>query len=329
MFLKGLGLSALATLVPLPAAARRNWTSRIHDSTRLLMDTVARITVAGDSRDQAEQGIALAFAEMERLIAVFDRHDSATPLAALNAGRNLRDAPAELADLIAVSAEYHRLSGGAFDITIQPVLDLLAAHGNPQGELRLDRRDLEAALALVGMDGVRARGRDISLARSGMGLTLDGIAKGSIVDRTAAVLEANGLFDYLINAGGDIRCRGEKRPGAPWMVAVEDPARRGGYPAVLALRQGAVATSGVYERYFDRTREHNHLLAPASGKSPEDCLSVTVTAQTVTQADALATAVAVMPGESGLRLVESLPGCACLILRKNGGRTASSGWRQV
>ncbi len=336
-FLKSLGLAGAGLAVTglaQPAAAARSdgpdgWRSRLHDETRLLMGTVVRITVARASKTQAEQGMGMAFAEMDRLIAIFDRHQSGTAVSVLNARQSLADAPDEFVMLAEKAKDYSLLTGGAFDVTVQPVLTLLERNGNPRGELHVAREDLDAALALVDISGLQISGRRISLARQGMGLTLDGMAKGYIVDQAAAVLKAQGLDHFLINAGGDIRVGGEKRPRAPWTVAVEDPAKQGGYPAVLHLREGAVATSGVYERYFDKSREHNHLLRPATGASPADCLSVTVKAPTAMQADALATALSVMERGAALELVNRLPGCACLFVMKNGTRTASQDWRSV
>ena len=327
-FLQGLGLcsAGLALGGFSTAAEAAGWTRNLHDESRLLMDTIVRITVSRASKDQAEQGMGQAFAEMERLIAVFDRYQTQTAISTLNQQGSLADAPAEFLALIDASRTYSRLTGGAFDVTVQPVLNLLARHSNPAGTMHIDRAEMAAALSLVGMDGIRTSAGRIALTRSGMGVTLDGIAKGYIADQAARALEAQGLHNYVINAGGDIRCQGEKRPGVAWTVAVEDPAKQGAYPAVLSMRSGAIATSGIYERYFDKARTHNHLLIPATGASPTERQSVTVKAPTAMQADALATALSVMPQAEALRLINSLPDCACLFVSKNGKTTTSSLW---
>lgn len=140
-----------------------------------------------------------------------------------------------------------------------------------------------------------------------MGLTLDGIAKGHIADEASRFLIAEGLSNHLINAGGDIVAAGEKAPGRPWMVAVENPAARGGFVRRMPLRDRAVATSGSYEIYYDASRRHHHLINPAAGASPTDLVSATVTARTAVEADALATSLSVMAPRDGLRLIASLP----------------------
>lgn len=330
-FLQGMGLcSAGLALGGLAAPAQAAGRVRnLHDESRLLMDTIVRITVARASRDRAEQGMGMAFAAMERLIRVFDRHQGSTAISVLNGQGSLADAPAEFLAVLDAARAYNRLSGRAFDATVQPVLDLFAGRANPGGSLHVDRAELDAALALVGMEHVRMDGGRISLNRAGVGLTLDGIAKGYIVDQAAKALESQGLRHYAINAGGDVRVSGEKRPGVAWTVAVEDPAKTGAYPAVISMRGGAVATSGVYERYFDASRRHNHLLVPATGESPTDRLSVTVKAPTGMQADALATALSVMPQDDALRLIDSLPDCACLLVNTGGRIVASANWNTV
>ena len=100
----------------------------------------------------------------------------------------LRAAPAELVRVVNRSLFYGALTGGSFDVTVQPVIDLFRAHRNPSGELTLDDSELRAARALVGRRGLQVSGADLSFARSGMGITLDGIAKGYIADRVSAVL---------------------------------------------------------------------------------------------------------------------------------------------
>jgi thiamine biosynthesis lipoprotein len=110
---------------------------------------------------------------------------------------------------------------------------------------------------------------------------------------------------------------------------VEDPAKTGNYPAVINMRNGAIATSGVYERYFDKDRRHNHLLLPATGQSPTDRLSVTVKAPTTMQADVLGTALAILPQNDGLRLIDSISDCACLIVGRSGKTIVSANWGKV
>ncbi len=162
-----------------------------------------------------------------------------------------------------------------------------------------------------------------------MAITLDGIAKGYIVDAIAGVLGRHKLDNYLINAGGDIRTSGTKEERRPWTVAVQNPTKDGSYPDTIHLTDGAVATSGSYEIYFDRDRLVHHIVSATTGRSPNECASVSVVAPSTMAADALATTVFVMGPAQGVRFVDELPDCECLIIDRDGQQVRSRGWRSA
>lgn len=291
------------------------------------MGTVVALTVLHDSRQLAEHAIGGSFAEMDRLIAVLNRFESNSALGVLNRDGRLDAAPDELVAVLGSAAGLHRLSGGAFDITVQPVVDLLserhaAGFTTPPGadELREVMQRVDGTRVLV-------QGRDVRLQGEGMGITLDGIAKGFIVDSMSETLSGLGAVDHLVNAGGDIRAAGGKEGGAPWTVAIQDPTRGEPLPERVQLHGGAIATSGSYEIYFDQQRTWHHLVDSRSGRSPQECSSVSVKAPSVMHADALATTVFVMGPAAGTRLIESLPGCECLIVGGENQIVRSSGWQ--
>jgi FAD:protein FMN transferase len=145
----------------------------------------------------------------------------------------------------------------------------------------------------------------------------------------AEVLAKQGLADFLIDAGGDIRSAGRREDGQPWRVAVQDPDKGGDFPDVVGLGDGAVATSGSYEIFFDRERTRHHIVSGRTGRSPKQCRSVTVTAPTALAADALATAVFVMGPRAGIVLLDSLPQCACLVVDHLGRTLSSARWRSA
>jgi thiamine biosynthesis lipoprotein len=159
-----------------------------------------------------------------------------------------------------------------------------------------------------------------------MGITLDGIAKGYIVDAIARVLEMYGVKRYLINAGGDIRAAGKKEKKQPWTVAVKDPSGERSFPDTIHLSDAAVATSGSYEIYFDRDKLFHHLVDSKTGRSPDMSSSVSVLAPSTMAADALATTVFVMDPPRAVQFIDSLSGCECLIIDNHGSQLKSSGW---
>jgi thiamine biosynthesis lipoprotein len=291
--------------------------------TEVLMGTFVSVTALHASRDEAEEAIALAFEEMARLTGVLNRHDRGSAVGLLNATGSLEEAPRSLLQVIRAAGTYTRLSRGSFDISIAPLLDLVRGGRPPE-------RALERAMALVGFDDLELAGRSVRFARPGMGITLDGIAKGYIVDRASAVLARRGIQNHLVDAGGDIRVRGSRENGAPWRVAIRDPQNEDGQVEVVRLRDGAIATSGTYEICYNRERMLCHILDPATGLSPASADSVSVTAPTAMDADAISTTVFVMGPDRGVRLTDSLPRCECLVLSdgdRKRSRRQSSGWR--
>ncbi|UCG53805.1 MAG: FAD:protein FMN transferase [Candidatus Latescibacterota bacterium] len=287
------------------------------------MGTYVTITVVSESRHRAEEAIGRAFEEMTRLIDIFNRYDSSTPLSVLNQQGYLTGPPAELTDVVTRAIEICKLSHGAFDITVKPIVDLFKNHGD-------DRRpapdDIDETLTLVGSDKIELAVDRIGFQRAGMGMTLDGIAKGYIVDRISDVLVSHGVDNHLINAGGDIRARGARQDKRPWAVAIQDPQKKGNYPQVVRLTDGAVATSGSYEVYYDQQRILHHIIDPQIGTSPNHNVSVSVMSESVMQADALSTAVFVLRQTAGKRLIESMPNSSSLVIDSNLTQYRSDGW---
>jgi thiamine biosynthesis lipoprotein len=188
------------------------------------------------------------------------------------------------------------------------------------------KAELREAMELADADSLRVKPGEISFAKSGMRLTLDGIAKGYVVDKASEALTAMGVHNHLINAGGDIRCSGERGSGRPWTVAVQDPRKQGNYPDVLRVRNCAMATSGNYEVSPDDGEPRRHLVSPETGLFPDALASATVTAPTVMEADALSTSLGVMRLDKGLEFIYSLPGRDCLVIAPSGETVRSRGW---
>ena len=320
VFLGMAGVAGAGLWLGVPGLAQ----AAVSRETKVMLGTFVDVSVAGVSSMQASDALCLAFAEASRLERVFSRHDGGTPVSELNRAGRLRAAPAELVRVVNRSLFYGALTGGSFDVTVQPMIDLFRAHRNPSGELTLDDSELRAARALVGRRGLQVSGTDSSFARSGMGITLDGIAKGYIADRVSAVLTSAGVKNHLVNAGGDIMASGHKSPGVPWRVAVQSPTGPT-YAGELSLSGKAIATSGSYEIYYDASRRHHHLINPASGFSPA-VGSVSVVAGTAMEADTLATALSILPPTDALKLVQGLPGRECCILSPDGCIHTSQGW---
>jgi thiamine biosynthesis lipoprotein len=294
------------------------------------MGTLVSVTSVHQSTDLVQEAAGLAFQEMDRVVTLLNRYDPSSALSYLNSEGSIEAPPPELAAVMWQSRYFHRASKGAFDPTVQPLVDLFRnGLGATPVPVAPSESQLMEALALVDGGGVDVGRERIRFVTPGMGVTLDGIAKGYVVDRMATVLGDQGLEDFLIDAGGDIRSSGVREDGRPWRVGVQDPQKQGDLPDVIGLTNGSVATSGSYEIYFDRERTHHHIVSAKTGSSPQTSQSVSVVAPTTLAADALATSVFVMEPERGVAFIESLPECACLIVDEQGRQMRSKGWRSA
>lgn len=213
-------------------------------------------------------------------------------------------------EALAAAAE----SGGAFDPTVLPLVDLwgFGAGGPRAGEPSTE--EIAAARARVGWERVQAA--DGALRKTAPDVTLDlsGSAPGFAADRICERLIARGFPDHLVEIGGEIRVGGRAPGGRPWRVGIEQPVDDAAQGELLnvaiEVASGAVATSGDYRKFrlaADGTRL-SHEIDPRDGRPIRHALaSVTVLAPTCGRADALATALMVLGPEAGLALVERLP----------------------
>ncbi len=293
--------------------------------THLTMGTYVTITVLHNSRDEAEQAVGETFEEIERLNLLLTRFGNRSPVAELNDQGRVELLAPEMAELVSKSLFYYQQTGGAFDITVKPLLDLyqksFAANHQPA------EKDILDLLEVIGSDKLKMQGSGIQFAGPNMGITLDGIAKGYIVDRASFLLTAKGITNHMINAGGDIRTSGNGAKAKPWTIAVQDPAKKGHFPDIIKMHNGAVATSGNYEVYYDQEKMFHHIVNGKNGHSPDLSSSVTVTAASVMDADALSTSVFVMGPAEGLRFINRQKNCECLVITREGEKKGSANWR--
>jgi FAD:protein FMN transferase len=290
------------------------------------MGTFVNITALDSSQDRAEAAIEKGYQEMDRLIPLFSRFEPSSPVSFLNREGYLKDAPPEVLQVLQASSHYSTISNGAFDITVLPILDLLeqsfASTGQPPSLEEIDRIG-----ALVGNHHLQITKSSLFFARSGMGVTLDSIAKGFIVDRIMAVLREQGIRHGLINAGGDIAVLGGKGDNTPWRIAIKNPQHQSKPIDIITLHTGSVATSGNYEVFFDQEKLYHHLISPRLTLPANENISVSVQASSVMEADALATAVFVMGSEQGKKFLIGQRSIEGLIVSSDKKRFSSPRWQ--
>lgn len=295
------------------------------------MGTLVSVTAVHASRDLIDDSVGVAFEEMDRIVALLNRYDPSSAVFFLNDMGSIDTPPPELSIVLGRALEHHRSSRGIFDPTVQPLVDLFTSRTRDPGPdlehtTLPDRKEVRELLELVDANAVHLTPRSIRLGKEGMGVTLDGIAKGYVVDLVADSLTESGLRDFIVDAGGDIRSSGVREDGDAWRVAVQDPRKAGDFPDIIPL-DGAVATSGSYEVYFDPGQTHHHIIDSKAGSSPILTRSVSVVAPTAMEADALATTVFLMEPDRGSAFIDSIPGCACLFVDRHGRQVRSARWR--
>ncbi|AAM04099.1 TPA: FAD:protein FMN transferase [Methanosarcina acetivorans] len=296
--------------------------------TKNIMDTTVTVAVYAPNESEASKATDDAFSEIYRIDALMSPSKEDSQLTILNTVGEVENADPDFIYVLEQSKYYSEKSGGAFDITIQPVLDLWKSKFLPGGSQEPPTADeLNETLKLVNYSKISIENGTVSL-EPGMKIALGGIAKGYAVDKAIEALEEDGIENAFVNAGGDGKYIGQKSDGTPWVVGLQNPDRSGQYVTAIEARDIAVATSGNYERYFNESAKVSHISDPRTGYPSEGIISSTVIAGNAIDADSFATAIFVLGEEEGLEMIENLEGVECLIITEDRRLVYSSGFKE-
>ncbi len=276
-----------------------------------------RIVLFDENRARARTLLARVAGEIDVLEDEFSLYRPHSSISRLNrAGRLERPTPV-FRQLLDESARLSALTAGAFDPTVQPLWVATAERFRTAGRPP-PPRELDSLRTLVDWRAVDSTSGSVRFRRSGMGLTLNGIAQGFMTDRVTERLRDGGLRHALVELG-ETRAIGGHPAGRPWRVGI--PAPDGSSLLGVARVSGeAIATSGGYGTPFDASGEWHHIFDPRTARSAHRHQSVSVIAPTATEADALATAFAVMPEAAAAAAARGLPGVRVRI-SDHAGRT--------
>jgi thiamine biosynthesis lipoprotein len=271
------------------------------------MGTKAALTLA--SRESGQ--LQAASEQVKRLILSLEEelsdYRSDSTVSRLNASAGMRSVkiPEHTRRLLELSKEYGELTGGAFDVTVGPVIDLWRFKPGIPPSLPSEEI-LNERLALVDYRAIEIEGDSAFLRKKGMRVDFGGIGKGYAVDRVWEACRARGLANFMFDFSGNIRVSGEAKRGLAWAVAIRNPFDTSLNLAKIEIsKDGAIATSGQYERFVEiEGHRYGHVIDPRAGFPVAGLASVTVLGRDATITDALSTGLFVLGPKQSIRVLK-------------------------
>ena len=270
--------------------------------------------IADSPCDTLYRGAMALDAEAKRSMSIFEENSLLNRL-----NRNESDSlDRHITRNILLADSIHRLSEGAYDITVKPLVEAWGFAGREAQQ----QPNIDSILQFVGMEKIRIEAGRLKKTDPRVAIDLNSIAKGYTVDLLAEYIEQTGAENYIVDIGGEVRCKGHNRQGNPWRIGVESPfdgnMTDGEYiERRIALTSGAMATSGNYRRYYlnEKGEKIAHTIDPRTGYSnPSRLLSATVVAPTCAEADALCTMLLAMGDKAAMAFAEAHPTMAVYLI---------------
>ncbi|MCA9121781.1 MAG: FAD:protein FMN transferase [Planctomycetaceae bacterium] len=281
------------------------------------------LTVLHRDPKTGEAAIDAAFRELELIEDIMSIYRANSELSRLNRYGALDDPHPHFVEVLRSAQAMSRRSGGAFDVTVQPLWSL---YSESQKLKRLPSEDeIATARQRIGWKQLHISSSRIRLDGQHSAVTLNGIAQGYAADRVTSVLQEHSVAHALVDTG-EISTVGATTEGNAWRVGIQHPRDREAYVLVAELAGRCLATSGDYATTFSDDHTHHHLLDPRTGRSPSDLSSVSVAANSALEADALSTAVFVLGAQAGIDLIKQTPGADALLVLKDGRSFATTGF---
>lgn len=302
---------------PDPAAVPER--AHVVERARYLMGTVCRISALPEGPGDTAAIVERAFDEIARIESVLSDYDPGSELSILNAaGRGTHRVSIDLASFLESSLAISKVTAGAFDVTVGPLVDLYALRTGGRwpspDEIRLALR--RCGWAKVAIEGT---GGEVRFFEDGVKLDPGGIGKGIALDAAARILREEGVHDALLDFGGQVLAVGSGSGGCGFRVDVAIEGREDVLDRPLFLADASASTSANDERgLIVDGRPLGHILDPRTGRPAAAARSVTVVAPTATRADAFSTALFVMGPDEGLEAARRLGVEALFVTETNG-----------
>lgn len=281
--------------------------------TDMLFDTVIKIQIL----DPADESILDGLKKLcEKYDTMFSATNTDSELYKLNhANGQPFTVSSETANLIQEGIHYSELSGGAFDLTIEPVSALWDFKADKPTVPSSDA--IAQAVSHVDYTKVDIQDNTVTLEDPEAGIDLGAIAKGYIADQVKTYLKKQGIKHAIINLGGNVDVIGTKPDGSKYNIGIQKPFDESGEAITsVQLKDQTVVTSGIYERYFKKNGKlYHHILDPRTGYPCENNLySVSIITDSSTKADALSTTCFLLGYEKGMELIQSTDGVEAIFI---------------
>jgi thiamine biosynthesis lipoprotein len=267
----------------------------------------------------AQRTIRKVRQEIERYERIFSLYRPDSEIARLNAAGKLPQPSPELRALIDESQRMAALSGGAFDISVQPLWRLYEAHFWSRSDVQTDiaARAHEVAERLVDFRRIDNGTASIGFTRPGMAITLNSLAQGYVTDAIADMLRHEG-FEIAVVDLGELRTLGRHPDGRPWRLGIRDGRAGAGNGRTVELADMALAVSGGYGTPFEPSGRFHHIFDPHTGASANALMGVAVIGPRATAANALSTAICVAGETRAPMLLAAYPGTQAILTRPDG-----------
>ncbi|OGL46080.1 MAG: hypothetical protein A2161_17365 [Candidatus Schekmanbacteria bacterium RBG_13_48_7] len=276
---------------------------------RMIMGTYVEIQIWSSQIEKAREIINEAFSAVEQVDRNMSHYRPDSIISELNrqSGSSYKIHDRDTFQVIKTATEISKLSNGAFDITIGPLMKLWFSNRNQN--MLPDQEAILNTIQSIGYKHYRLdnQSQTIFLDLQGLQFDLSAIAKGFAVDRAIEVLKKNQITRALVNAGGDLYALDPPPGKSAWNVGLRDPFDQNNIILEIPLVNSALATSGNYENFFEvDNKRYCHIIDPRTGYPVPEIASVTVKSDSAVMTDALATTFFVMGYPEGLKMAESM-----------------------
>jgi thiamine biosynthesis lipoprotein len=284
------------------------------------MGTTFQITYDGAPSDSLAAGVEAVLAQVDRSLSVYNAQ---SVISRVNRNETER-VDSLLGALFVRSREIYEATDGAFDIASAPLFDAWGfgiTRREPPTPEQIDSLQRFCGMHRIRLDGDRLVKDDPRVT-----LNANAIAKGFGVDAVARFLEREGIRNYIVEIGGEVRCRGRNSKGGLWRIGIDRPVDGNllagdDLQTVVLLSDRSLATSGNYRQYYEENgKRYGHTIHPATGYSASNqLLSATVVAADCTTADAYATVLMVMGLDSARQFLAAHPELDALLIYDDRG----------